>query len=141
MAGRYVRIFTDTASGVTVRGVLLGNGGTAVPLQAIEHEVQRVRAGRTGEPRFLEPCPGYVRILRCDREYAYDDPMGWVDLPLVSLSVEADEDERPRVCQFGAPGCPGFPDLDGSVDRVCPAHAVVYEKARQNGMPPSGRHG
>lgn len=87
----YVRVFLDTASGVTVRGLLLGNGGTAVPLLAIEREVQRVRAGRTGAPRFFEPRPGYVRILRCDREYAYDDPTGWVDLPLVSLAVAPGE--------------------------------------------------
>lgn len=87
----YVRLFLDTATGLTVRGLLQGNGGTAVPLLAIEREVQRVRAGRTGEPRFYEPRPGYVRILRSDREYAYNDPAGWVDLPLVSLAVAPDD--------------------------------------------------
>lgn len=61
-------------------------------------------------------------------------------------NVEADgqgdpqDEERPQVCRFGAPGCPGFPS-PGTADRLCPACAVVYNRARRAGMPPSGRHG
>ncbi len=51
------------------------------------------------------------------------------------------EEERPQVCKFGAPGCPGWPHSASDAAKVCPAHEELYERARRAGMPASGRHG
>jgi hypothetical protein len=58
----------------------------------------------------------------------------------LSASDPQDE-ERPKVCEFGAPGCPGFPHNARDDERLCPACKVIYLKARARGMPASGRHG
>jgi hypothetical protein len=51
------------------------------------------------------------------------------------------EEERPQVCKFGAPGCPGWPHNASDAAKICPAHEELYERARRAGMPASGRHG
>jgi len=93
--GIYVRKFTNTETGEVVRGILQGNGGTAVPMLAIQREIQRMKDGRVGPPRFYEPREGYVRIYVSDGvERTHDDPSGLVEFPLATLSVSfADEKE------------------------------------------------
>lgn len=50
-------------------------------------------------------------------------------------AADPQDEERPAVCRFGAPGCPGWPP------DCCPDCLERYRRARANGMPPSGRHG
>ena len=91
MAGNktYVRNFTDTATGKTYRGVMQGSGGTAVGVRSIQNGIRRVREGRDGAARFFEPTPEHVRVFLADGvEREFDDPEGWVDLPLATLAVE-----------------------------------------------------
>ena len=43
-------------------------------------------------------------------------------------------------CQFGNAGCEGMP-FGHNGERSCPQCLALYERARKNGMPASGRHG
>lgn len=47
--------------------------------------------------------------------------------------------QRPA-CQFDNAGCEGLPFRHNG-ERSCPQCVALYERARKNGMPASGRHG
>lgn len=81
----FVRYFTDSKRGVRFLGTLLGNGGTAVRLESIRAETDRVRRGY--DCRFFQPVPGVVRIRRWPESSVFDKSSA-VDIPLLDLVVE-----------------------------------------------------
>ena len=118
----------------------VGKYMTAEPV-GIEPEAYIVSTARTGDKI------GLIEWYKPFREYTFDAESGAIFSHecLKSLAVFVEWLNNGRIkqrpaCQFDNAGCEGLPFRHNG-ERSCPQCVALYELARKNGMPASGRHG
>lgn len=90
MIKSYTYKFRNILTGKTAIGMIQGNGGTAVSIDEIRREVQRVEAGAMRyRARFYEPVPGVIKILLSGSKHKrFDDESASTMMALNGLRVE-----------------------------------------------------